>query len=130
MIPDVSAAVDQLAGLVGAASADHRTLYKHVPEEPFAPCWIIQGGESVIQVDPDGTYAGDYLVTLEVVILTRLDDEHDNESAATDLWAALQELATALEGSDWWLEAVGQPGTLQTLYWKHHGVLATCRART
>lgn len=128
-LPDVGAAITELAGLVAGAG---RVVWDHVPEDPIAPCWIIQGSEDVIQVDPEGTYANDYLVSLDVVILVPLDSEHDNLSATRDLWAALRDLATALATTDgdWWLERVGQPGTLQTLHWKHHGVLATVRTRT
>lgn len=130
MIPDVGAHVAQLVALIGAEVADGRTVYDHVPEEPQAPCVIVQGAEDVIQADPEATYSGEYLVSLELVVLTQLDDEHDNQAATADLWEALQELAAALEGSDWWLVGVGQPGTLQTLSWQHHGVLATVRTRT
>jgi hypothetical protein len=129
MIPNVGECITQLVELV---EAEGRVVHDYVPEDPLAPCWIVQGGEDVIQADPEGTYGQDYLVTLEVVILTLLDNEHDNKSATLDLWAALSSLAAALEstGGDWWLESVGQPGTLQTLTWKHHGVLATVRTRT
>lgn len=129
MIPDVGASIAELVELV---KAEGRTVYDHVPEEPEAPCWIVQGGEDVIQLDPEGTYGQDYLVTLELVILTVLDSEHDNASATRDLWTALSSLASALESTegDWWLSSVGQPGTLQTTYWKHHGVLATVQTRT
>lgn len=129
MIPDVGASIAQLVELL---KAEGREPYDHVPEEPLAPCWIVQGSEDVIQEDPDGTYGQDYLVSLDVVILTVLDNEHDNKSATLDLWVQLRELATALASTqgDWWLERVGQPGTLQTLHWKHHGVLATVRTRT
>jgi len=129
MIPDVGACVAELVELV---QAEGRTVYDHVPEEPDVPGWIVQGGEDVIQTDPEGTYGQDYLVTLELIILTVLDGEHNNESATKDLWTALSSLAATLAstGGDWWLESVGQPGTLQTTYWKHHGVLATVRTRT
>lgn len=129
MIPDVGASIAQLVELV---TADGREVHSFVPEDPIAPCWIIQGSEDVIQGDPDGTYGQDYLVSLDVVILVPLDTEHDNQSATLELWAALRDLATALASTDgdWWLERIGQPGTLQTLHWKHHGVLATCRTRT
>jgi hypothetical protein len=128
-VPDVEELVADLVELVQPVTPG-REVYDHVPEEPQPPCFIVQGGEDVIQYDPDGTYAGEYLVTLELVILTVLDDEHDNATATKDLWLALQQLAEALEGSGWWLERLAQPGTLQTLQWKHHGVLATVRTRT
>jgi len=129
VIPDVAGHVAELVELISSATSG-RTVYDHVPEEPIAPCVIVQGGEDVVQLDDEGPFAGEYLVTMELVVLTLLDDEHDNEAATRDLWAALRELATALDGSDWWLTAVGQPGTLQTTYWQHHGVLATVRTRT
>lgn len=129
MIPDVGQLVADLVELV---KADGRQVHAFVPEDPQPPCWIVQGSEDVIQSDPEGTYSQDYLVTLDVVILVPLDTENDNERATTQLWLALRDLATALASTegDWWLERIGQPGTLQTLHWKHHGVLATVRTRT
>jgi hypothetical protein len=130
MIPDLGACVaDLVAELTASAPAGHQ-VYDHVPEEPAVPAFIVQGSDNVIQADPEGTFRGEYLVTLDVVILVQLDDEHDNEAATAALWEALQALATALEGSDWTLVQVNQPGTLQTLYWQHHGVTATVRTRT
>lgn len=128
MIPDVGAHVAQLVELLEGSTS--RQVVGHVPEEPQPPCIVVQGSDDVIQEDPDATYAGEYLVTMDLVILTLLDDEHDNQAATQDLWAALQDVTQALEGSDWWLVRVAQPGTLQTLQWEHHGVLATVRTRT
>lgn len=131
MIPDLAAHVVDLTGRLGAAASD-RQVYGHVPEEPLVPCMIVQGAEDVIQADPDATGAGEYLVTLDVVLLVELDDEHDNADATTALWSSLAQLATVLEDRDcpWWLVQVSQPGTLQTTYWQHHGVTATVRTRT
>ena len=129
MIPVVGVSIAQLVELV---ESEGRVVHDFVPEDPIAPCWIIQGSEDVIQLDPDSTYGQEYLVTLDVVILVPLDTEHDNKSATTSLWSALRDLATALASTegDWWIERIGQPGTLQTLHWQHHGVLATVRTRT
>lgn len=132
MIPDVGEKITELVDLVKPAEGSRRTVHDYVPEDPIPPCWIVQGSQDVVQLDPDSRFDQEYLVSLDVVMLVELDDEHDNESATRELWTSLSDLAAALESTEgsWWLENVGQPGTLQTLHWKHHGVLATVRTRT
>lgn len=129
----IGAHVTELVGRLSAAATaagQSRKVYDHVPEEPAVPCFIVQGAPEVLAEDPEATMRGERLVTLEVVVLERLDDEHDNATATRNLWDALDAVAAATEDSDWWLVTVTQPTTLQTLYWQHHGVTATVRTRT
>jgi hypothetical protein len=105
-------------------------VHEHVPEEPAPPCAILQPSENFVSEDDDATYAGEVLVTYDVILLVLLDEEHDNADAGDQM----DQLLTAVldrvrETDDWWLLSIGQPQPMLTTEWAHHGVRVTIQTR-
>lgn len=125
MIAENRAQLAELLDQLGDELPVHRT----VPEEVLAPCVIVQPAEDFISEAPDDTtYAGELLLSWELLILVELSETHDNQQASDQLDGLLGELLVLLDGSSWWLVSTGQPETLFTTSWAEHGVRATVRA--
>lgn len=121
---------EKRAELVALCAGVAPVVHDHVPEEPAPPCLVIQPADPFLQPDPDGeTYEHSYVLDFDACLLVRLDDEHGNAAATAELDDMLAELINRVNGQDWWIQDVGQPGALVTTSWIHHGVRATVRTR-
>lgn len=107
-------------------------VHEYVPEEPAPPCVILQPAENFVSEDPGGaTYAGEVLVSYDVLALVLLDEEHANADAGAQLDQLLAGVLDSVraDGSDWWLQSIGQPQAMYTSDWLHHGVRVTVQTR-
>lgn len=124
---------DELTFLLGTIpnSVVHRT----VPESIAPPCYVLQPADPFVfePTDDENTMREPFVISFDAMLLTRLDDEHDNEQASDQLDAMLDDLLDALAGDanagEWWLESMGRPGGLLTTDWIAHGQRVTVRRR-
>lgn len=117
---------DQLAALL----AHLGTVHKTVPEEVAPPCVVIQGSDPFVFLDErDVTFAGEHVISFDVILLVPLDEQTDNEQATQQLDSMIEQLLATVIPSGWWLDSMGQPQAMLTTSWVNHGQRVTLQTR-
>ena len=123
--------IPTLAGALRVALPASVQVWEHVPETPAPPCVVIEPGDDFVQEDDDATFREPTMIaTFDLFLLVQLDDEHDNESANTQLLQLLPALLdTCRELDDVWIVGMSKPQAFLTTEWVHHGVRVSVQTR-
>lgn len=124
-------AIPTLATALRAAVPATVQVWDHVPETPAPPCVIIEPGDDFLSEDDQGSFRDPTMIaTLDLFLLVRLDDEHDNAKASAQLVELLPAmLDTIRELDDVWIASMGKPQAFLTTEWVHHGMRVTVQTR-